>query len=95
MQNVAVPPTSKAALLATRQEQKGPAGRTVLACRLRDIRISVGLSVKSAADGAGVASNTILHMERGLAPTLVNALRVADFFGLKIEDIWSIPDNTQ
>ena len=91
MSRIVVPQTSRAAKLAAQQDARTAVGRTVVVCRLQEIRISTGLSMQSVADGAGVSKNTIRFMEQGLAPTLVNAMKVASFFELKIEDMWSLP----
>jgi hypothetical protein len=48
------------------------------ACKLREVRISVGL----------VQEDVVANSEAGMGISLITAWKLADFFGKKIEDLW-------
>ena len=57
-------------------------------CGLNEMRNKLRLTLRDVEKGTGVSNATICHMEQGADPTLSNARKVADFFGVKIDDIW-------
>jgi len=88
---IVIPETSLAAQLALKPPPaKVASGRSKVKCRLREFREAVPLSTQQVADGAGLSPRTINLTERGLSPTLVTALKIAGFFGVKVDDIWQL-----
>lgn len=71
-----------------------PAGAAVNALvDLRAQRVNRGLSQAQAAREMGVDSDALARAERGVGrPHPRNALRIADFYGYKVTDIWPVPE---
>lgn len=61
-----------------------------LHCSVRERRQADGLTLQQVADGADVSLTTIARMEIGGQVTLSNALRVARWFGLPVEELWKL-----
>lgn len=57
-------------------------------------RLNLGLSVPDAAVAIGVARGTLVKAERGEMPHPAQAKLIADFFGVKVTDIWPVADRT-
>lgn len=57
----------------------------------RDMRTKQGVSLRAAADAAGVSHATLSRVERGAPPDLVTALRLAEFYGFPISMLWALP----
>lgn len=54
-------------------------------------RLNRGLSVRQAAEEIGVTPNTLARAEGGeFQPHPSNALKIADFYGYKVTDIWPL-----
>ena len=63
----------------------------VIHTRLPVLRAERGLSRQEVADAVGVHYQTIGYLERGeYSPSLTLALRIAGFFGLPVEAIFSL-----
>jgi DNA-binding XRE family transcriptional regulator len=58
------------------------------ACKLREVRISVGLVQEDVAGACDLAIQTVANSEAGMGISLITAWKLADFFGKKIEDLW-------
>lgn len=59
--------------------------------RLPVLRAERGLSRQQLADAVGVHYQTIGYLERGeYSPSLVLALRIASYFGLPVEAVFSL-----
>jgi transcriptional regulator with XRE-family HTH domain len=58
-------------------------------CRVRELRKQAGLSLRDLEKATGLTNAAISLVERGTNPTLSTALKLAEVFGLKIEDIWT------
>ncbi len=58
--------------------------------RLAQLRAERGLSQAALAEVLGVSRQTVISIERGrFDPSLPVAFRIADAFGLRIEDVFS------
>lgn len=87
---VAVSPAKRlAASLAAKGEAKTPVDARP---RLRDLREEAGLSQGQACEHLGIHQTEWSRVERGVAyPSFRNALAIARFFGVRVEDIWQLP----
>lgn len=56
----------------------------------RTIRESARVSVRDVAKHSGISAATISRIERGYLPDIITALRMASFYGLKIEQMWDL-----
>lgn len=59
-----------------------------LGMNLKAERMNRGLSRTAAAKVIGVPSHVLRYAERGGCPHLENAKVIADFYGVKVTDIW-------
>ena len=59
---------------------------------LKAERLNRGLSIKQAPEKMGVAAPTLGRAEDGEGIHPNNALKIADFYGLKVTDIWPVKD---
>ena len=59
-----------------------------LSLNLRAHRRQQGLTGADVASQLGLHLNTISRIERGAAPSLEAALKVAAFYGVRVEEIW-------
>lgn len=57
-------------------------------------RLNRGLSVSDAATTIGVARGTLLKAERGEVVWPPLAKRIADFYGVRVTDIWPVEDRS-
>lgn len=63
--------------------------------RIRELREKNGLTQEILADKVGVTRQTILFLEKGkYNPSLRLAYKIARFFGVMIEDVFSFEDET-
>jgi len=61
--------------------------------RLREVRARYGVTQEELAKAVGVTRQTIIAIEKGrYLPSLPLALRIARFFGLRVEDIFHLDD---
>lgn len=87
---------SPAAELAKKKPRQRPARnksvyqrKTVWAPNLRDLREAHGLSMHAVAAAVKLGVSSYWQIEHGSDPMLVNAVRIAEFFGVRVEDIWN------
>ena len=64
--------------------------REALRCTVRERRKADGLTLQEVADGADVSLTTLARLEVGGQVTLSNALRVARWFGVPVEELWKL-----
>lgn len=57
---------------------------------LRAERLNRGLSVAALAREIRVPDHVIRHAEKGGTPQPANALRIADYFGVMVTDLWPL-----
>ena len=57
---------------------------------LSERRLNKGLSVAALAREVKVPPHVIRHAEGGGRPRPDNALRLADFYGLRVTDLWPV-----
>lgn len=57
---------------------------------LKAERLNRGLSVKAAAEQIGIPEHTVWTSETGIQPRPETAKRIADFYEVKVTDIWPI-----
>jgi len=64
---------------------------------LKAERLNRGLRVPEAAEKIGVAPHVLRTAEQGTLPRPAAAKLIADFYGVKVSDIWPIgePDRAQ
>jgi transcriptional regulator with XRE-family HTH domain len=62
---------------------------------LRAERLNRGLSTREAAEAIGVSQAVLLRGERGEGLRPRHAKRVADFYELKVTDVWPLPEDTE
>jgi len=61
--------------------------------RLREVRARYGVSQEELAKAVGVTRQAIIAIEKGRCiPSLPLALKIARFFGLKVEDIFQLDE---
>ena len=59
--------------------------------RLRVLRAEKEISQKELADGVNLSRQTVNSIERGkFNPSIVTALRIAEYFGVPIEEIFQL-----
>lgn len=61
--------------------------------RLEALRLDRGLSIRSAAKKIGIGPDVLNRAERGNMPRPDSAKKIADFYGLRVTDIWPIKDD--
>lgn len=59
---------------------------------LRAERLNKGLSTRDAASEIGVSQAIILRAEEGLGVRPAHAKLIADFYGVKVTDIWPVDE---
>lgn len=58
---------------------------------LKAERLNRGLSAQGVADKIGVQKNVLLNAESGASvPRPATALKIADFYGYRVTDIWPV-----
>ncbi len=60
--------------------------------RLAALRADAGYSVRGAAREMGLARGTLERAERGESIHPATAKLIADFYGVKVTDIWPVDD---
>lgn len=61
----------------------------VFLCRIRALREPLRLTIKDVATATGISSSGIHEIENGRDPQLSTALKLAEFFGRDISEIWT------
>ena len=84
-------PMSPAELLAVEKAAQRRA-TVVLACRVREVREKLGLSLDQVADAIGSSKQWLSTVERGSNARLDLAMRLATFFGVAVEELWTRTD---
>lgn len=60
-----------------------------LTCKISDVRTAYGITQQQLADATGISVRTIISIEKGYRlPTLLSAMRIANFFSLPIEKLF-------
>jgi transcriptional regulator with XRE-family HTH domain len=59
---------------------------------LRAARLNRGLSVREAAKEIGVKPSTLRRAEHGDGVHPGTAKKIADYYGVRVTDIWPLPD---
>ena len=58
-------------------------------CRLKDVRIGLGLTQRQVAEGADINVRTLINIEKGRAiPNLLYAMKIAKFLGMRVEEVF-------
>ncbi len=66
-----------------------PFTKTGYLCSIKTCRANVGLSVRDVSDALNLKPANVSQLEcNGYLPPLRDALKLAEFFGVKIEDLW-------
>lgn len=60
-------------------------------CYVREVRLSLRLSLKDVAEAVSLSITALHQIEHGTDPMLTNARKLADFFGRGIEQLWPAP----
>lgn len=63
---------------------------TILLVDLRGMRSEYGLSLRDLQTATKLDVATMSRVEAGATPSLDNALRIAELFGLPVEKIWAV-----
>ena len=65
-------------------------------CHLVEARNQLGLTQADVAKAVGISVGYICYMENGLRlPTLLLAVKLARFYGKKVEELWELPPEVQ
>lgn len=59
---------------------------------LEAARLNMGLTARDAAKQIGVPDHVLRYAETGGRPRPAAAKRIADFYGVKVTDIWPVGD---
>lgn len=58
-------------------------------CRLKEVRIGLGLTQRQVAEGADINVRTLINIEKGRAiPNLLYAMKLAKFLGMRVEEVF-------
>ena len=58
-------------------------------CRLKEVRIGLGLTQRQVAEGADINVRTLINIEKGRAiPNLLYAMKIAKFLGMRVEGVF-------
>jgi transcriptional regulator with XRE-family HTH domain len=60
---------------------------------LEEERLNRGLSLRAGAKRIGIGPDVLARAEEGNMPRPDSALKIADFYGYKVTDIWPIKDD--
>lgn len=60
---------------------------------LREMRVNRGLSLRAAAREMEINNQVLLRAEAGARPHPRHALKIANFYGFKVTDIWPLPES--
>lgn len=61
-------------------------------CTARQIRLSLGLTLRDAAEAMELSQACLCDVERGSETTLTTARKMATFYGRTIDEIWPPTD---
>jgi transcriptional regulator with XRE-family HTH domain len=71
---------------------EGVKDQVVLRMDLRALRNEAGVSASYVAGKTGMGLSTYERVETGAAPSLANALKLAKFLELPVEEIWGMEE---
>ena len=64
--------------------------------RVKELRTAAGLTQQQLADRVHVSSRTIISLEKELYnPSLLLAYRIAELFGVTVEDLYCLKENRE
>ena len=64
--------------------------------RIKELRLAAGMTQQQLADRVHVSSRTIISIEREqYSPSLMLAYRIAQVFGVSVEELCCLPENLQ
>ncbi len=64
--------------------------------RVKELRTAVGMTQQQLADRVHVSSRTIISLEKELYnPSLLLAYRIAELFGVTVEDLYCLKENRE
>ena len=64
--------------------------------KVRELRTAAGLTQQQLADRVHVSSRTIISLEKELYnPSLLLAYRIAELFGVTVEDLYCLAENKE
>ena len=64
--------------------------------RVKELRTAAGMSQQQLADRVHVSSRTIISLEKELYnPSLLLAYRIAELFGVTVEDLYCLKENRE
>lgn len=86
-------PTAAEILSAKKPWRRAPRNKThprnaVWKCRLTEIRESLRLSLRDVASAVGLSVTALWQVEKGTDPMLTTAVKLAEFFGKAVEELW-------
>lgn len=80
-----------------RSRRKNPGsrskGRPLWSCKVQELRTALGLPIKAVARECGTTQSTLIAIELGGDLKLTTAMNIAVFFGKRINDLWTPPEN--
>jgi DNA-binding XRE family transcriptional regulator len=79
---------SKMASKAKRKSKANIPGARAFSCRAKELRDSHGLTLQDVGGEVGVSPQTVIAIEAGRDCMLTTAIKIAEFFGETVEDIW-------
>lgn len=65
-------------------------GSVRLAADLRKMRVDRGVTLRQIEAATGISNASWSQIERGKPPSIQTALKIAEFIGLPIEQIWAL-----
>ena len=64
--------------------------------RMKELRTAAGMTQQQLADRVHVSSRTIISLEKELYnPSLLLAYRIAELFGVTVEDLYCLKENRE
>ena len=64
--------------------------------RVKELRTAAGMTQQQLADRVHVSSRTIISLEKELYnPSLLLAYRIAELFGVTVEDLYCLKENSE
>ena len=64
--------------------------------RVKELRTAAGMTQQQLADRVHVSSRTIISLEKELYnPSLLRAYRIAELFGVTVEDLYCLKENRE
>lgn len=55
-------------------------------------RLNMGLTAKAAAKRIGIADHVLRYAETGGRPRPATAKKIADFYGVRVTDLWPVEE---